>query len=57
MPLVTVFANSLRQAYPFRNRKPATNVRYYDNIGAETTLRVLEARLAPPNGEMRINLP
>ncbi len=32
IPLITVFANSLRQAYPFRNQKPATNARYYDNI-------------------------
>ncbi len=32
IPLITVFANSLRQAYPFRNQKPATNARYYNNI-------------------------
>ncbi len=30
--LITVFANLFRQAYPFRDQKPATNVRYYDNI-------------------------
>ncbi len=32
IPLITVFANSLRLTYPFRNQKPATNARYYDNI-------------------------
>ncbi len=32
IPLITVFANSLRQADSFRNQKPATNARYYYNI-------------------------
>ncbi len=32
MPLITVFANSLHQAYPFKNQRPVTNARYYDNI-------------------------
>ncbi len=32
IPLITVFANSLHQAYLFRNQKPATNACYYDII-------------------------
>ncbi len=57
IPLITVFANSLHQAYPFRNQKPELMHITTIILHAETTLRVLEARSAPLNGEMRTNLP
>ncbi len=57
MPLITVFANSLHQAYPFRNQKQQLTHVTTIILRTETTLRALEACLAPPNGEMRTNLP
>ncbi len=41
IPLITVFVNSLRQAYPFRNQKAATIAPYYDNIAHRNNISSL----------------